>query len=110
MEKEEIKAITSIYNLKGIYFSLDGHNLFKRVDRYEHKILLIIIFSILVCLNLFELFFNFISLTAWKKKPEDFSSNMRLIISFISLLNISATLSLSTLATTKLKIQSCIFY
>ena len=47
---------------KNIYYSLDGHNIFKRVDRYRHKLFLIIVFSFLILLNLHELIFNLVHL------------------------------------------------
>ena len=36
------------YYLKDLYYSLDGQNIFKRVDRYRHKLFLMVIFSILI--------------------------------------------------------------
>ena len=47
---------------KNIYYSLDGQNMFKRVDRYRHKLFLIIVFSFLILLNLHELAFNLVHL------------------------------------------------
>jgi len=47
---------------KNIYYSLDGHNIFKRVDRYRHKLYLIIAFSFLILLNIHELVFNLVHL------------------------------------------------
>ena len=65
----EQKAINKIVNdenkryyLKNIYYSIDGKNIFKRVDRYRHKLLLIIIFSFLTFINLHEIIFNSIHL------------------------------------------------
>ena len=110
LEQKKLRTITSRYSLEEIYYGLDGRNIFKRTDRYRPKIILLIIFAILVCFNLFEIIFNILSLTIWKENLVDFSSNKRLLTSFVSLLNIFVTLVLSTITTTKLKIQSYVFY
>ena len=57
------------YYLKNIYYSIDGQNIFKRVDRYRHKLLLIIIFSFLTFINFHEIVFNSIHL--YKKIDPD---------------------------------------
>lgn len=88
---------------------MDNHNIFKRTDRYKHKIMLSIIFGLLVIFNIFEIVYNIILLTN-KKKSDDFSDNQRLITSFMSLFNLLIILILSTLTTTKLKIRSTVFY
>ena len=109
LEEKKIKYISSIYQLEGLYYSLDNHNIFKRSDRYKHKIILAIIFGLLVLFNLFEIIFNIVMLTN-KRKSEDFSDNQRFLTSLISLSNILIILILSTLTTTKLKIRSTVFY
>lgn len=110
MEEKKIKFTSNNFYLKGIYYDLDNHNIFKRVDRYKHKIILIIIFSTQVAFNLFEIIFSIIILTVLKKKSDDFSYSNRFIGSMICLLNIFATLILSSLTVLKLKIKSSIFY
>lgn len=57
------------YYLNNIYYSTDGQNIFKRVDRYRHKLLLIIIFSFLTLINIHEIIFNSIHL--YKKIDPD---------------------------------------
>ena len=54
LEESKIKTIAKQFKLEGLYYSLDNHNIFKRVDRFRQKIKLIIIFFILVFFNLFE--------------------------------------------------------
>lgn len=88
---------------------MDNHNIFKRVDRYNKKIILIILFSILVVFNLFEIIFNIIMLKI-KKKSEDFTTIERLLTSAVSIINITVTLILSSLTIIKMKIKSSIFY
>ena len=46
------------YHLNNLYYALDGQNIFKRVDRYWHKLFLIIIFSFLILVNFHEILFN----------------------------------------------------
>jgi hypothetical protein len=57
------------YYLKDLYYSLDGQNIFKRVDRYRHKLFLMVIFSILIFINFHEILFNIIHLSK-KIDPE----------------------------------------
>lgn len=109
-EMRSLKAITEKYELKGLYYGLDNHNIFKRADRYNYKILFVILFLILVAFNLFEIIFNILMLTAMKKKSEDFSEFSRVIAALVSIANILVTLILSSITITKLKIQSYIFY
>ena len=109
LEEVRIKSISKSYHLDNVYYDLDNHNIFKRTDRYKYKIFLIIIFTILVCFNLFEIIFNIIGLIH-KTKSESFSPTQRMITSIISLVNILVTLVLSSFTVIKMKIQSSIFY
>lgn len=109
LEEMRIKSITKTYHLDGIYYDLDNHNIFKRTDRYRFKKFLIIIFTILVCFNLFEIIFNIVGLIH-KKKSESYTEVERMITSIISLINILVTLVLSSFTVIKMKIKSSIFY
>ena len=109
LEESKIEDVAKLYKLEGLYYSLDNHNIFKRVDRFRHKIKLIIMFILLVSFNLFEVIFNILSLT-FKHKKDEFSDPKRFFTTFVSLLNILVTLILSTITTTKLKIGTTIFY
>ena len=109
LEERKIKSVAKLFELEGIYYSLDNHNIFKRKDRFNPKIKLIIMFVVLVSFNLFELIFNIISLKI-KNKKEEFSDPRIFFTTFVSLLNILVTLILSTITTTKLKIKTTIFY
>lgn len=105
-----LNKIIKKYQLEGIYYSLDNHNIFKRADRYQYKIILIIMFAILVIYNLFEIIYNIITLTVLKKSSEDFPGELRLLTALFSLINILVILILSSITVTKLKIQSYVFY
>lgn len=48
------------YILDNIYYCIDGQNIFKRVDRYRHRTMLIILFGILIFINFHEILFNII--------------------------------------------------
>lgn len=111
MEQRKIKTIASLYDLEGLYYSLDGHNIFKRADRYELRPRFIFLFGISVLINLFEIIFSILLLTnIIDPKEENYASYERLIISVVPLINIGATLCFSSFTTTKLKIQSFVFY
>lgn len=51
------------YNLKYIYYCMDGKNIFKRTERYRFKYSLLIIFSFMIVINLHEILFNIILLS-----------------------------------------------
>lgn len=110
LEEKKIKFISNNFHLNGLYYDLDNHNIFKRVNRYKHRIILIIIFFILVAFNLFEIIFSIVILTVLKKKSDDFSYTNRFVGSMICLLNIFGILILSSITILKLKIKSSIFY
>lgn len=48
------------YNLDNIYYTLDGQNIFKRVDRYRNKLFLKIVFCFLIFVNFHEILYNII--------------------------------------------------
>lgn len=110
LEEIRLNQIIKRYHLEGIYYSLDNHNIFKRADRYQYKIRLIIMFAILVIYNIFEIIFNIITLTVIKKPFEKFSGHQRFLTALLSLINILVILILSSITVTKLKIQSYVFY
>ena len=58
------------FHLDNLYYSLDGQNIFKRIDRFRHRLLLIIIFAFLILVNFHEIFFNIIHL-ALKIDPDN---------------------------------------
>ena len=89
---------------------MDGHNIFKRIDRYKNKIALIILFLILTLFNLFEIVLNILLMTIWKKKTDEIELEPRVITSIITLFHLFAILFLSSITIVKLKIQSYIYY
>ena len=92
-EDNKINDIIEIYNLNNIYYSLDNRNIFKRVDRYQQKIKLIILFCLLIVFNIFELIFNIVMLTIFRRPSDTFSENQRIATSFISLLYIAININ-----------------
>ena len=109
IDEKKLKIISKRYHLNGLYYGLDNHNLFKRIDRYKHKTILIILFSLLVMFNSFEIIFH-IAMFDVNKKSEEYTTLERIATSFVSLLNILISLFLSTITMIKLKIKSSIFY
>ena len=111
IDEKKLKAISKRYHLDGLYYGLDNHNhnLFKRIDRYRKKRVLIILFSLLVIFNSFEIIFHIVMLHV-KKKSEDYNTRDRWATSLVSLINIFISLILSTITMIKLKIKSSIFY
>ena len=109
IDEKKLKIISKRYHLDGLYYGLDNHNVFKRIDRYKHKIALIILFSSLVIFNSFEIIFHIIMLQK-RKKSEEYIKSERIATSVVSLVNILISLILSTITMIKLKIKSSIFY
>ena len=109
INEKKLKIISKRYHLDGLYYGLDNHNAFKRIDRYKHKIALIILFSSLVIFNSFEIIFHIIMLQK-RKKSEEYIKSERIATSVVSLVNILISLILSTITMIKLKIKSSIFY
>ncbi len=109
-ESKKLKIITQNYHLNEIYYGYEDKNLFKMVDRYKFKIVLIPIFFASLSFNLFEIVFSVISLTVWKSRSEDYSYSSRIFGSIICLLNILITLILSSITVQKLKIKTSVFY
>ena len=109
IDDKKLKIISKRYHLDGLYYGLDNHNVFKRIDRYKHKIALIILFSALVIFNSFEIIFHIYMLQK-KKKSEEYIKSERIATSVVSLVNILISLILSTITMIKLKIKSSIFY
>ena len=107
--ERKLKIISKRYHLDGLYYGLDNHNAFKRVDRYKNKITLIALFTLLVIFNSFEIIFHIIMLQK-RKKSEEYIKSERIATSVVSLVNILISLILSTITMIKLKIKSSIFY
>ena len=111
IDEKKLKTISKRYHLDGLYYGLDNHNhnLFKRIDRYRKKTVLIILFSLLVIFNSFEIIFHIVMLHK-KKKSDDYNTRDRWATSFVSLINIFISFILSTITVFKLKIKTSIFY
>lgn len=100
------------YYPKNIYYSLDGHNIFKRVDRYRHKPFLIIVFSILILLNLHELIFSLVHLINKidPDKPDKTYNNWNILREFLGDVYILGIHSLSIYIFCKFGIETKIYY
>ena len=95
--------------MENLYYSLDGHNIFKRVFRYNKK-LIFPFFIYATFFNAFEIIFNIILLVAIRKQSNDytpFQRGLTLVLNMIYLLFIHV---LATFTVVKLKIQTYIYY
>ena len=92
-----------------MYYDLDKHSIFKRIDRYEHKIILIILFSISTFYNFYEIITNIV-LLGRKRNKDHYNKNEYIFSACTSLLNILVIFILSTFTIMKLKIRSYVFY
>ena len=88
IEEEKLKEIKyKQLSLENIYFSLDGHNFFKRRDRFKYKILLIICFSYLTLYNAFEIVNGFVFL-ALKVDLNNFDHDNRIATLTINMIKL----------------------
>lgn len=110
LEENKIPEILkNDYILKGEYYSLDDHNIFKREDRYERKIFLLIIFIILTLYNIAEIIISIYLLVAKPDLNQD-KLGRRIGTMFINMINIFCILLLTTSSSVKSKIKTIIYY
>ena len=116
MEESKIDDIIQRYHLDNIYYGLDNKNIFKRVDRFNNKRTLVIIFSILALENLHEIIFSL-----WhfldKRDPDNPDRDSgkvfyywNIVSEFCCDIYVGTLLTLSWLTFTKLKIETKIFF
>ena len=115
MEETKILNISERYKLSGVYYNGDKKQIFKRVDRYQSKIYLIIIFSILIIYNIIEIIYNIIFLTFLKDVKIDTDLNpvlvaFKIAMEICAVINLITIIILSIITFTKLKIATLIFY
>ena len=99
--------------MKNLYYNLDNekHNIFKRIDRYEKKPILIILFIILTLYNVLEITFSSYLLFIFKKEPYDsYPSLTKFLTGILCVINVLAMLVLSSITLIKLQIKSFVFY
>ena len=117
IEESKIDAIIHKYKLDNIYFGLDKKNLFKRIDRYNNKLFLLILFGILTFGNLHEIIFNLVHLIKKidpdepdKEKGKKIFYHWNLYSEFFYAIYIGTLLTLSGFTFSKLKIETKIYY
>ena len=95
--------------LDNIYYSLDGHNFFKRKYRFKHKAFLIICFGYFSLFNLFEFIESFTQI-GLKTPSNNFNNFNRIATLTINMINLGFILILTTYTVVKLKVQTIIYY
>ena len=112
MEENKLKNIKKTkLNLKGLYYSLDNHNIFKRVDRYKSMyIFKIILFLYLVGFNSFEIIFNIVLFYSAQKHSNDYTKGERILTLIFNMMNIIVIQILASITVLKLKINILIYY
>ena len=95
---------------KRLYYSLDNHNIFKRVDRYHYKKTLLGFFIFLFAYNLFEILFNIILFFFIRKQSKEYNDFERKATLFINMVHIIIIQILATLTIVKRKIKTYIYY
>lgn len=113
VEIEENKALELKklkFDLKELYYSLDGHNIFKRSSRYYYKTFLINIFLFMTLFNIFEITFNVLLLVVFRKASNTYSTVERILTLFLNMIYIVLIHVWVTVTVIKLKIQTYIYY
>ena len=106
--KETLIKIANSYSLNNLYYSIDNHNIFKRISRYSSKPLTILFFLILFAFEIFEVIFNIVHLC--KKTPSiDFANFTRIAGAILSICNIVIIFLLSTFTIVKMSIKTYIY-
>jgi hypothetical protein len=98
------------FDLEGLYYSLDGHNIFKRVYRYYNLKLIFPFFIYATFFNLFEIVLNIILLTYLRKQPNEYSKAERISTFLLNMIHIIFIHFMATFTIIKLKIQTYIYY
>jgi hypothetical protein len=117
IEESKIDEIIQKYNMENLYYGLDKKNIFKRIDRFEKKKVLIVIFTILCIGNLHEIIFNIVHL-AKDIDPDDPDKgtekktfyNWNIFSEFFCDVYIGTLLVLCWITFTKLKIDTKIYF
>ncbi len=109
LEEKKQKKIRNKFKLQKIYYSLDGKNIFKRVDRYYYKNFLIFVFSILNIYSAIE-FISSIYLLVTNDDSKDFSDIHRNVTLSFNMINIIFIEVLATMTVVKKKIETFIYY
>ena len=111
IEEEKIVNLQKAkIDFKGLYYSLDGHNFFKRVDRYYNKKLIFPFFIYTTLFNLFEIILNIILLTFIRKQLNKYNTFQRIFTFSLNMIYIIFIHIMATCTITKLKIQTYIYY
>jgi hypothetical protein len=98
------------FDPKRLYYSLDGHNIFKRSSRYYYKGFLSLTFLFMTLFNLFEIFFNILLLSVFRRSSNSYTETERTITLLLNMLYICLIHAWVTLTVIKLKIQTYIYY
>ena len=97
--------------LDGTYFSLDEHNLFKRIDRYKWKYFYfpVILFGLMTIFNLSEIILN-INFFIIRLESEDYDNWTRIVTLMSNMIYISLIQIMASLTIPKFEIRTIIYY
>jgi len=110
IEEEKLNSVIKTkLEFDNIYYSLDGHNFFKRKDRYKNKYALIVSFFLFSIYNAFEFIENIIQF-AQKKNSNKYSSASRITTLLFNMFNIFNILFLTTITIIKLRVHTVVYY
>lgn len=97
------------YKLEELYYSLDSHNIFKRLDRYYLRKRFIALFSIMSLFNISEIILS-ISFLFVQKESENYDTYQRIMTLFSNMIYILLIQLMSYFTVSKTDINTYIYY
>lgn len=97
------------YKLEELYYSLDSHNIFKRIDRYYLRKRFIALFSIMSLFNISEIILS-ISFLFVQKESENYDTYQRIMTLFSNMIYILLIQLMSYFTVSKTDINTYIYY
>ena len=97
------------YKLEELYYSLDSHNIFKRIDRYYLRKRFIALFSIMSLFNISEIILS-ISFLFVQKESENYYTYQRIMTLFSNMIYILLIQLMSYFTVSKTDINTYIYY
>ena len=111
IEKKKFKNFIRLktYKLEELYYSLDSHNIFKRIDRYYLRKRFIALFSIMSLFNISEIILS-ISFLFVQKESENYDTYQRIMTLFSNMIYILLIQLMSYFTVSKTDINTYIYY
>ena len=97
--------------IDGIYYSLDNHNLFKRIDRYNWKYFYfpVVLFGLMTLFNFSEIILNIVFFIT-RIQSEDYDNWTRIVTLMSNMIYISLVQIMASFTIPKFEVRTIIYY